>query len=549
MNQRETLEYDVLIVGAGPAGLAAAIRLKQCALETGQEISVCLLEKGAAVGAHIVSGAVIDPVGLDALLPDWRKQSGFAWVAAGEERNLWLDEDCATALPTFLLPPALRQRGAIVASLGDICHWLGQRAEALGVDICAGFAAVTPIIEDGVLAGVLTGDAGRDRQGQPKADFTPGVAIRARYTLLAEGARGSLTGQLEAQFTLRAAAAPQKYALGLKELWRLPPARHQAGLVVHAAGWPLGKEALGGVFMYHLPQGLAAVGLVAHLDYRNPYFSPFDAFQSAKTHPALREFLQSGERLGFGARAVACGGPQSVPDLIFPGGALIGCAAGLLDPARAKGVHGALLSGMLAAEAAFDACSEGRSGDELADYPAALEDSGLWSDLLDGRNFKPWLSRLGKTVGGALAGTELWAAQMGIRMQWTLAHKGSDHAALLPKRSVTAINYPAPDGLISFDRASSLRLAGVAHAEDQSCHLLLKDAEAPLALNLPRFAAPEVRYCPAGVYEIALQAGENRLLIHAADCLHCKTCDIKDPRLNIVWTPPEGGGGPNYRGM
>ena len=547
--EREILEYDVLIVGAGPAGLAAAVRLGQLARESGRVPSVCVLEKGAAVGSHILSGAVIDPIGLDALIPDWRQRSGFSFVEVRDERNLLLDDDSFSPIPLALMPPQLRQRGGIVTSLGDVCHWLGQEAEALGVDIVAGFAAVEPIIEDGVLVGVLTGDMGRDRQGNPRADFSPGGAIRARYTLVAEGARGSLTGQLEQRFELRAESEPQKYALGVKELWRLDPAKHQPGLVMHAAGWPLGKEAQGGAFLYHLPQGLAAVGLVTHLDYANPWLDPFEEFQRAKTHPALREFLQGGERLGFGARVIACGGPQALPDLVFPGGALLGCAAGLLDAARTKGVHSAMLSGIAAAEAAFTAYEAGRFGDELTDYPQAIGELPLWDALQATRNFKPWLTRLGKGMGGLLAGTELWLAHFGARLPWTLTHGAPDHAGLKSRGEAVLPHYPKPDGVLSFDRASSLHLAGIIHAEDQPSHLHLRDPGALLALTLPRYAAPETRYCPAGVYEIAGEKGQECLLIHSAFCLHCKTCDIKDPQLNIVWLPPEGGSGPFYRGL
>lgn len=549
MYEQETLEYDVLIVGAGPAGLAAAIRLQQCAQEAGKAISVCVLEKGAAVGSHILSGAVIDPVGLDALLPDWRKQSGFSWGAVKEERHIWLYPDSASPLPTSLMPAALRNRGAIMASLGDVCHYLGQQAESLGVDICTGFAATKPIIENGVLLGVMTGDAGLDKQGARKVSFTPGVAIRARYTLMAEGARGSLAAQVEAQFQLRNGCAPQKYALGLKELWRVTEAQHQSGLLIHATGWPLSADEQGGVFLYHLPQGLVSLGLVAHLDYKNPYFSPFEAFQQAKTHPAISEFLHGGERLGFGARALSCGGAQSVPELVFSGGVLIGCAAGLLNPARAKGVHSAMISGILAAEAAYSALSAGRSGDVLLDYPQALEDSTLWAELDASRNFKPWLSRYGKAVGGFIAGAELWAGQCGVRMPWTLSHQSEDHSALLAARDAQAIVYPVADGELSFDRASSLHLSGVAHEEDQPCHLHIKASDTELKASLARYVAAETRYCPAGVYEVTQSEGGARLLIHAADCLHCKTCEIKDPSQHIIWQPPEGGGGPNYRGM
>ena len=547
--EREILEYDVLIIGAGPAGLAAAIRLGQLAQKSGKVPSVCVLEKGAAIGSHILSGAVIDPAGLDALIPDWRQRNGFSFVDVKEERHLILDDDTATPIPNALIPPLLRQRGCIAASLGDICHWLGREAEALGIDIVAGFSAHEPIIENDKLVGVLTGDMGRDKQDQPCADFSPGVAIRARYTLVAEGARGSLAGQLEAIFALRSDSVPQKYALGLKELWRLDSARHQPGLVIHAAGWPLGKEAQGGLFMYHLSQNLVAVGLVVHLDYRNPTLDPFLEFQRAKAHPAMREFLLDGERLGFGARVLACGGWQSVPDVIFPGGALLGCAAGLLDPARGKGVHSALLSGIAAADASFEACMAGRAGDTLTDYSHALDELSCWDDLRASRNFKPWLSRWGKSVGGVVAGAELWLAHWGLRMPWTLAHSSSDHASLLTKQAAGALAYPKPDDRISFDRPSSLNLAGIHHREDQPCHLHMRETAMTLSQQVQRYGAPETHYCPAGVYEVIGACESPRRLIHSAYCLHCKTCEIKDPAQSILWVPPEGGSGPNYRGM
>ena len=543
---RETLDYDVLIVGAGPAGLAAALRLAQSAHDAAASLRICVLEKGPAVGAHILSGAVIDPMGLDELIPDWRKRSGFAFAEAGTERYLALNEETATPIPAFLLPPMLRQRNCILASLGDICHWLGQEAEKLGVDICAGFAGVEPLIENHALTGVITSDMGRDRDGNPKPGFTPGVAIRARYTLIAEGARGSLAQQLESRFAL--APRPQKYALGLKELWQLDPARHQPGLVIHATGWPLDKETQGGTFLYHMPGGMAAVGLVVHLDYRNPYLSPFGEFQRAKTHPALSEHLMGGKRLGFGARALSCGGAQSIPKLVFPGGALLGCAASLLNPARNKGIHGAMLSGIAAADAAFAACLAHRQHDELSSYPEQLMNSRLWDELTAARNFKAWQARRGKGVGAALAGAELWAAQLGIHLPWTIGQTQADHETLRSAHESTPIHYPQADGSISFDQASSLHAAGVMHEENQPSHLRLKDPARALDINMKNYDSPETRYCPAGVYEIIDLTGKKQLQIHASNCLHCKTCDIKDPGLNIVWTPPEDGG-PNYRSM
>lgn len=544
--RRETLEYDVLIVGAGPAGLAAAIRLGQLARDKGQTLRLAILEKGASVGSHILSGAIIDPCGLDELLPDWRHSGGFAFTPVDEEHHLLLNGETASPFPAMLLPPMLRQQGCIMASLGDICHWLGQEAEALGVDVCSGFAAVAPIIENGALTGVFTGDMGRDRTSQPKADFSPGAVIRARYTLIAEGACGSLSKQLEAAFDL--ARVPQKYALGLKELWQLPIENQRPGLALHASGWPLAPETQGGIFLYHLPGGLAAVGLVAHLDYPNPYLSPFEEFQRAKHHPALLEHLHGGRRLGFGARAIACGGLQSIPELTFPGGALLGCSAGLLNPARGKGIHSAMISGIAAAEAAFSAGLEQRQHDILFDYTDALTDSVLWDELVATRNFKPWLSRA-KGMGKFIAGAGLWAARFGLSTPWTLQHHHADHETLRPARESSPIDYPPADGLISFDRASSLQAAGVSHEENQPCHLQLKRPELAIEASMKRYASPETRYCPAGVYTLETVDNLPQLRIQASNCLHCKACAIKDPARNIVWSPPEGGGGPNYRSM
>ena len=539
--EREVMDFDLLIVGAGPAGLAAAIRAKQAARAEQREISVCVLEKGARVGAHILSGAVIDPVALTELLPDWRERGAPMTTPVLENRFSWLGETSCYRLPGALLPPAMQNRGAYIASLGELCAWLGEQAEALGVEIYPGFAAVETLHgPGGEVLGVLSGDMGRDAGGSEGPRFVPGAELRASYTLVAEGARGFLARDLERRFDLRRGASPQKYGIGIKELWRVPAQKHRPGLAQHTLGWPL-DDATGGSFTYHYGADRVAIGLIVHLDYANPHLSPFDEFQRFKTHPAIRPLLADGECLGYGARAIAEGGLQSLPELVFPGGALIGCSAGMLDVPRIKGVHNAMKSGMLAAEAVCAALARGRAHDRLDAYPEALRLSWVWRDLAAARNVKPWLSRLGTRGGSALGALEMWLAAFGLAAPWTLRHHKADRDSLMPAATAKRIVYPKPDGRLTFDRATALAHANIAHDARQPCHLRLTNLDIPT----PLYDAPEQRYCPAGVFEIAGEA----LRINAPNCLHCKTCDIKDPSRNILWTPPEGGSGPNYSGM
>lgn len=549
MAQREVMEYDVVVVGAGPAGLAAAIRLKQLAAQHQHEVSVCVLEKGSEVGAHILSGAVMDPRALNELVPDWQRLDAPLNAPVSEDRFLFLTEGGSWKVPDFMLPACFRNHGMYVVSLGNVCRWLAKQAEGLGVEIFPGFAAAEVLYrEDGAVRGVAIGDMGIGRDGRPTANHQPGMALHARYTFFAEGCRGHLGRQLEDRYNLRAGADPQVYGIGLKELWEIQPGKHQRGLVIHTAGWPLASDTYGGSFLYHLENNQVAIGFVVGLGYSNPYLSPYEEFQRYKTHPAIRSFIEGGKRLAYGARAISAGGLQSLPKLVFPGGCLIGDDAGFLNASRIKGSHAAIKSGMLAAEAAFAALQGARANDELGAYPEAFRESWLHDELHRARNFKPWMSK-GLALGTLMVGVD--QVVFGGRAPWTLRHRHADHETLKTKRETQPIAYPKPDGVVSFDRLSSVFISNTNHAEDQPCHLTLKDASVPVKVNLELYDAPEQRYCPAGVYEIVRDAnGENpHLQINAQNCVHCKTCDIKDPTQNIVWVAPEGGGGPNYPNM
>ena len=543
------MEYDAVVVGAGPAGLAAAIRLKQLAAQHGGEVSVCVLEKGSEVGAHILSGAVIDPRALNELFPDWQERNAPLNSPVTEDRFLFLTGSASYKVPDFMLPVCFKNRGNYVVSLGNVCRWLGQQAEGLGIEIFPGFAAAEVLYrDDGAVHGVAAGDVGVGRDGRPTANYQSGIALHAKYTFFAEGCRGHLGKQLEQRFHLCAGADPQVYGIGLKELWEIRSDRHQQGLVIHTAGWPLANDTYGGSFLYHFENHQVSIGFVVGLDYSNPYLSPYEEFQRYKMHPAIHPFLEDGKRVAYGARAIAAGGLQSLPKLTFPGGCLIGDDAGFLNASRIKGSHAAMKSGMLAAEAAFAALANGRANDELAAYPAAFRASWLYEELHRARNFKPWMSK-GLAVGTLMVGVD--QIVFGGRAPWTLHHGHADHETLRNKAQVKPIAYPKPDGVITFDRLSSVFVSNTNHAEDQPCHLRLKDPAIPIKVNLELYDAPEQRYCPAGVYEIIRDAdgGNPRLQINAQNCVHCKTCDIKDPTQNIVWVAPEGGGGPNYPNM
>jgi electron-transferring-flavoprotein dehydrogenase len=549
---REAMDYDVVIVGAGPAGLAAAIRLKQL----DADLTVVVVEKGSVVGAHILSGAVVDPIGLDRLIPDWREDPDRplkTLVARDEFYVLW--PSGGVRLPNWPMPRLMGNHGNFIGSLGAVTRWLGARAEALGVEIYPGFAAVEPLFgENGEVVGVATGDMGVARDGHRKASFTRGMALRGKYVLIAEGARGSLSKELIARYGLEAGREPQKFGIGLKEIWQVDAGHFSPGLVQHSFGWPLGRGASGGSFLYHYDDRLIAVGFVVHLNYSNPTLSPFDEFQRFKTHPLIRAMFEGGQRLGYGARAISSGGWQSVPKLVFPGGALIGCAAGFVNFARIKGSHNAILSGMLAAEAAHAALAAGRAHDELTPYEEAWRGSDIGRDLHKVRNVKPLWSKLGLTVGVTLGGLDMWTNELlGASVFGTLKHGKPDWAGLKPLAEVQPIVYPKPDGKVSFDKPSSVFLSNTNHEEDQPVHLKLTDPEVPIRDNLPRYGEPARLYCPAGVYEVvyadeAKRSGP-RFVINAQNCVHCKTCDVKDPAQNINWVPPEGGGGPNYPDM
>jgi electron-transferring-flavoprotein dehydrogenase len=544
---REAMEFDIVIVGAGPAGLAAAIRLKQVA----PDLSVVILEKGSEVGAHILSGAVIDPIGLDRLIPDWRTEDSPVTTAVTDDRFLWLGPAGALRLPNFIMPPLMNNHGNYIASLGDVCRWLAGRAEALGVEIFPGFAAAEVLVDgSGAVIGVATGDMGVGRDGAEKPGFQRGMELNAKYTLIAEGARGSLAKQLVKRFRLDEGREPQKYGIGIKELWEVAPAVHRRGLVQHSFGWPLDNRTGGGSFLYHFGDNLVAAGFVVHLNYRNPHLSPFEEFQRWKLHPTIRPVFEGGKRLAYGARAITEGGWQSVPKLAFPGGALVGCAAGLVNVPRIKGSHNAILSGILAADEAAAAIAAGRAHDELASYEAAWRGSAIGRDLRRVRNVKPLWSRFGTLAGIALGGLDMWANTFGLTLFGTLRHGKPDHAATLPAKDAQPIAYGRPDGRLAFDRLSSVFLSGTLHEEDQPVHLRVADLALQKSSEHDVYGGPSARYCPANVYEW-IEEGEAapRYVINAANCVHCKTCDIKDPNQNIDWVPPEGGGGPNYRGM
>jgi len=549
--QRESMEYDVVIVGAGPAGLAAAIRLKQLAAKEGREVSVCVLEKGSEVGAHILSGAVIDPIGIDELIPDWKEKGAPIDTPVTDDRFYYLGPAGALRIPNFIFPPLMSNHGNYVVSLGNVCRWLAQQAESLGVEIYPGFpAAHVSYGGKGEVTGVITGDMGVARDGHHKDSYTPGMALLGKYTLFAEGARGSLTKTLIQKFDLSRDRDPQKFGIGVKELWELKPDRFKRGLVMHTMGWPLDDKTGGGLFMYHFGDNLCAIGFVVHLNYWNPYTSPFDEFQRVKHHPLVKHYLEGGKRLSYGARAITEGGFQSVPKLAFPGGALIGCAAGFVNLPRIKGSHNAILTGMLAAEAAFAALGEGRHHDELSAYEAAYPKSHVYKDLKRVRNAKPLWSRLGTMAALMPIGIDMWTNQLfGFSFLGTLHHGKPDYTTLKHASECKPIAYPKPDGVISFDKLSSVFLSNTNHEEDQPVHLVLKDPSIPIRVNLPEYAEPAQRYCPAGVYEVVEDAGGPRFQINAQNCVHCKTCDIKDPSQNIDWVTPEGGGGPNYPNM
>ncbi len=548
--EREYMEYDVVVVGAGPSGLAAAIRLKQRAAEQDREISVCILEKASEIGAHILSGAVLEPRALNELFPNWEELGAPLNTPVTAEKFMFLTESGGVSLPTVMLPPTLHNHGNYIISLGNLCRWLGEQAEALGVEIYPGFAAAEVLYtDDGAVKGVATGDMGITKEGEQGPNYQLGMELHAKYTFFAEGCHGSLGKQLMERFDLRADCEDQTYGIGIKELWEVEPARHQQGLILHTAGWPMSNDTYGGSFLYHLEDNQVSVGFVVGLDYSNPHLSPYEEFQRFKTHPKIRETFEGGRRVAYGARALNEGGIQSLPKMVFPGGVLVGCEAGTLNTSKIKGSHTAMKSGMLAADAAFDALTDGaEGGDELSAYPTAFRDSWVYDELWKARNFRP--SFKWGLIGGTLySGFD--QKLLGGRAPWTLKHGHADHATLAKAASAKPIDYPKPDGVLTFDRLTNVSFSATNHEEDQPAHLTLKDASVPVDVNLALYDAPEQRYCPAGVYEIIRDDdGSNpKLQINAQNCVHCKTCDIKDPTQNIVWVTPEGGGGPNYPNM
>ena len=547
------MEFDVVIVGAGPSGLAAAIRIKQLAAEKGEDISVVVLEKGSEVGAHILSGAVIDPIGLNRLIPDWRERGAPLTTEVKEDRFLVLGPAGDIRLPNFLMPPLMNNHGNYIGSLGLLVRWLGEQAAELGVEVYPGFSVNEVLYDEaGKVVGVATADMGVGRDGEPKDGFTRGMELRGKYTLFAEGARGSLTKTLVKKFDLARDAEPQKYGIGLKELWEVKPELHRPGLVQHTFGWPLDMKTGGGSFLYHYGNNLVSVGFVLHLNYENPYLSPYDEFQRFKTHPTIAPVFQGGRRIAYGARALTEGGWQSIPKLAFPGGALVGCAAGFMNVPRIKGSHNAILSGIHAAEAVVDALGAGRSHDVLEGYESAVREGDIARDLKRVRNVKPLWSRFGTVIGVGLGGIDMWLRTLlfGWSPLGTLRHGKPDYATLKRAKDATPIAYAKPDGVLTFDKLTSVSFSATNHEEDQPVHLRLTDPSIPIAVNLPEYAEPAQRYCPAGVYEVVRNdAGEALFQINAQNCVHCKTCDIKDPSQNITWVCPEGGGGPNYAEM
>jgi len=543
---RESMEFDVVVIGAGPAGLAAAIRLKQLSAD----ISVVVVEKGSEVGAHILSGAVIDPVGLDKLLPDWRNEDTPIKTQVTDDRFYYLGASGALRLPNFMMPPLMSNHGNFIVSLGEVCRWLGRTAEGLGVEIYPGFAAAEVLFgANGEVLGVATGDMGVGKNGEHKPSFTRGMELRAKYTLFAEGARGHLSKALIARYGLDRDRAPPKFGIGLKELWQVAPDKHRPGLVQHTMGWPLDNSTGGGSFLYHYGDGLVSVGFVLHLNYANPYLAPFEEFQRFKTHSLVRDTFAGGKRIGYGARAITEGGWQSVPKLSFPGGALIGCAAGFVNVPRIKGTHNAMLSGMLAAEHVGQALAAGQTNDELASYEEAWRASAIGRDLWRVRNAKPLWSKFGTFLGVALGGLDMWTNSLGFSLFGTLRHGKSDAASLQPANRFQPIVYAKPDGKLTFDRLSSVFLSNTNHEEDQPVHLRVADLGLQKSSEHDVYAGPSARYCPAAVYEWVEEGGSARFVINAQNCVHCKTCDIKDPNANITWVAPEGGGGPNYPNM
>ena len=553
LSAREAMDFDVVVVGAGPAGLAAAIRLKQLANEAGEELSVVVLEKGSEVGAHILSGAVIDPIGLNRLIPDWKDKGAPIVTPVTDDKFFYLGPSGGLRLPNIFMPPLMNNHGNYIVSLGDVVRWLGEQAAELGVEIYPGFAAAEYLTDDkGAVIGVATGDMGVGRDGKPNDNFVRGMELKGKYTLIAEGARGSLSKQLICDFKLDANSDPQKYGIGLKELWEIKPEKHKPGLVQHSFGWPLDNRTGGGTFLYHYGNNLVAVGFVLHLNYENPYLSPYDEFQRFKTHPDIAPIFEGGKRIAYGARALTEGGWQSIPKLTFPGGLLLGCSAGFMNVPRIKGSHNAMLSGIEAANAAYAAIKGGRAHDELPDYEAAVRSGDIATDLRRVRNAKPLWSRFGTILGIALGGFDMWMNTLikGVGLGYTLRHGKADYATLKKAKDSKPIIYPKPDGVLTFDKLTSVSFSATNHEEEQPVHLKLADPSIPIRVNLPEWAEPAQRYCPAAVYEVVREANsEPRFQINAQNCVHCKTCDIKDPSQNINWVCPEGGGGPNYAGM